>query len=139
MPLWRFLLFNGLGTCLWVVLSGGLGFLFSDQVELIASYTLRLGASLVIVIVGGLMAYIFWKYAQRRRSLRQLRFARIAPDELKRKIDAGEEITILDVRHPLQFMAQPQTIPGAIYLPLEQLGQASHPIPRDREVVLYCD
>jgi membrane protein DedA with SNARE-associated domain len=58
MPLWRFLLFNGLGTCFWVVLSAGLGYLFSDQVEQIASYTLRLGASLGIVIFGGLMSYI---------------------------------------------------------------------------------
>jgi len=139
MSLWRFLLFNGLGICFWVVLSVGLGYVFSDQVEQVASHTLRLGASLVIVIVGGLMAYIFWKYAQRRRSLRQLRFARIAPEELKRKIDAGEEITILDVRHPLQFKAEPHTIPGAIYLPLEQLSQVSRPFPSDREVVLYCN
>jgi membrane protein DedA with SNARE-associated domain len=139
MPLGRFLLFNGLGTCFWVVLSAGLGYLFSDQVEEIASYTLRLGASLGIVIVGGLVAYILWKYAQRRRFLRPLQFARIAPEELKRKLDAGEEIMILDVRHPLQFKAEPQTIPGAIYLPLEQFNQASRPFPSDREVVLYCN
>ena len=139
MPLWRFLLFNGLGTCFWVVLCGGLGYLFSDQVEQIAIYTLRLGASLIIVIVGGLMGYILWKYAQRRKFLRQLQFGRITPEELKQKLDAGEEIMILDVRHPLQFKAEPRTIPGAIYLPLEQLGQASRPFPRDREVVLYCN
>jgi len=139
MSLWRFLVFNGLGTCFWVVLCGGLGYLFSDQVEQVAIYTLRLGASLMIVIGGGLVAYILWKYAQRRRFLRQLQFARIAPEELKQKLDAGEEIMILDVRHPLQFKAEPQTIPGAIYLPLEQLGQASRTFPSDREVVLYCN
>jgi 3-mercaptopyruvate sulfurtransferase SseA len=139
MSLWRFLVCNGLGTCFWVVLFGGLGYLFSDQFEQVAIYTLRLGASLMIVIGGGLVAYILWKYAQRRRFLRQLQFARIAPEELKQKLDAGEEIMILDVRHPLQFKAEPQTIPGAIYLPLEQLGQASRTFPSDREVVLYCN
>jgi adenylyltransferase/sulfurtransferase len=71
--------------------------------------------------------------------LRQLQFARIAPEELKRKLDAGEEILILDVRHPLQFKADPQTLPGAVYLPLEQLSQASRVFPSDREVVLYCN
>jgi len=139
MPLWRFVLFDGLGTCFWAGLFAGLGYLFSDQIEQIAIYTLRLGTSLTLVVVGGLMAYILWKYAQRRRFLRRLQFARIAPEELKQKLDAGEEIMILDVRHPLQFKAEPQTIPGAIYLPLEQLGQASRPFPRDREVVLYCN
>ena len=139
MPFWRFLLFNGLGTCFWVALSGGLGYLFSDQVEQIATYTLRLGASLGVVIGGGLIAYFFWKFARRRRFLRPLRFARIAPEELKRKMDAGEELTILDVRHPLQFKAEPQTIPGAIYLPLERFNQASQPFPADRDVVLYCN
>jgi len=139
MSLWRFLVFDGLGTCFWAALCGGLGYLFSDQVEQIAVYTLRLGASLMIVIVGGLAAYISWKYAQRRRFLRRPQFARIAPEELKRKLDAGEEVMILDVRHPLQFTAEPQTIPGAIYLPLEQLGQSSGTFPSDRDVVLYCN
>jgi membrane protein DedA with SNARE-associated domain len=139
MPLGRFLLFNGLGTCIWVVLYAGLGYLFSDQVEQVAIYTRRLGASLMIILAGGLVAYILWKYAQRRRFLRQLQFARITPEELKRKLDAGEEIMILDVRHPLQFKAEPQTIPGAIYLPLEQLSQDSWSFPSDREVVLYCN
>jgi membrane protein DedA with SNARE-associated domain len=139
MSLWRFLLFNGLGTCFWVFLFAGLGYLFSDQVEQIALYTLRLGASLMIVIGGGLGAFILWKYIQRRRFLHQLRFARIAPEELKQKLDAGENLVILDVRHPLQFKAEPQTIPGAIHLPLEQLDQSSRTFPSDREVVLYCN
>jgi len=139
MPFWRFLLFDGLGTCFWVVLFAGLGYLFSDQVEQAALYISRLGGSLMIVIGGGLAAYILGKYVQRRRSLRQLGFARITPEELKQKLDAGEEITILDVRHPLQFKAEPQTLPGAIYLPLEQLSQASRIFPSDREVVLYCN
>ena len=138
MPLWRFLLFDGLGTCFWAGLFAGLGYLFSDQIEQIAIHTLKLGTSLMIVVVGGLTAYILWKYAQRRRFLRQARFARIAPEELKQKLDAGEEIMILDVRHPLQFKAEPHTIPGAIHLPLEELSQVSRIFPGDREIVLYC-
>ena len=138
MPLWRFLLFDGVGACLWVGLFEGLGYLFSDQIEHIAIYTLKLGTSLMIVVVGGLMAYILWKYAQRRRFLRQVQVERITPEELKRKLDAGEDIMILDVRHLLEFQAEPQTIPGAIYLPLEQLKEGSFKFPRDREAVLYC-
>ena len=71
--------------------------------------------------------------------MRHLRIARITPEELKSKLDAGEDLMILDVRHSVEFKAEPQTIPGALFLPLEQLGKGQPPIPSDREVILYCN
>jgi len=139
MGLLRFLLYDGLGACLWVGLFAGLGVLFSDQIEEVASYAMRLGTSLVGLVFGSLAAYIAWKYIQRRRFLRHLRIARITPNELKHKLDAGEAILVLDVRHPLEFAAEPHTIPDALYLPLEDLDKGQQKIPRDRDVVLYCN
>jgi hypothetical protein len=97
-----------------------------------------LGASLGILILGSLAAYILWKYGRRRIFLRQLLIARITPEELKERLDAGERIAIIDVRHPLETKAEPEVIPGAFYLPLESLEKNQGKIPRDREVVLYC-
>jgi len=71
--------------------------------------------------------------------LHHLRIARITPEELKHKLDAGEAVMVLDVRHPLEFAAEPQTIPGALYLPLEDLDKGHQKIPRDRDVALYCN
>jgi membrane protein DedA with SNARE-associated domain len=139
MSLLRFLLFDGLGACFWAGSFAGLGYLFSDQLEQVAAYALRLGTLLLVVLVGSLAAYIAWKYAQRRRFLRHLRIARITPEELKSKLDAGEEPLILDVRHTLEFKAEPQTIPGALFLPLEQLEKGHPSIPRHREIILYCN
>src|SRR3990172_9082274 len=56
MPLPRFMLFDGLGALLWAGIFIGLGFLFSNQIEQIANYALRLGTWLVAVIIGGLFA-----------------------------------------------------------------------------------
>jgi rhodanese-related sulfurtransferase len=64
--------------------------------------------------------------------------ARITPVELKRKLDEGEEIEIVDLRHALDFEAQPETIPRAIPIPMEDLDARQDEIPRDREIVLYC-
>jgi membrane protein DedA with SNARE-associated domain len=139
MHLLRFLLFDGLGTCFWAGLFAGLGYLFSDQLEQVADSALRLGTFLLLALVGSLAAYSIWKYAQRRRFLRHLRIARITPEELKSKLDAGEDPMILDVRHSLEFKADPQTIPGALFLPLEQLEKGYPPMPRDREVILFCN
>ena len=139
MDLLRFLFYDGLGSCLWVGLFAGLGNLFSDQIEEAAFYAMRLGTSLVGLVFASLAAYIVWKCVQRQRFLHRLRMARITPEELKHKLDAGEAVMVLDVRHPLEFAAEPQTIPGALYLPLEDLDKGHQKIPRDRDVVLYCN
>ena len=139
MGMFRFLLFDGLGACIWVAFFIGLGFLFSHQIEEIAEYALKLGSSLLGVLIGGLAAFVLWKYAQRRRVLRQLAIGRITPEELKHKLEDGENLIILDVRHPLEFEADPKTIPGAFHFPLDQMEKDVLPFPHDREIILYCN
>lgn len=138
MRLSRFLLFDSLGALLWAGAFAGLGYLFSQQLERVAASALRLGTSLVGILMGSLATYIIWKYVQRQRFLRQLRIARISPEELKRKLDAGEDVVIVDLRHSLDFQAEPRTIPGALRLPVEELEQRHHEIPSNRDIVLYC-
>jgi rhodanese-related sulfurtransferase len=75
---------------------------------------------------------------RRQRFIRNLRIARITPVELKRKLDAGEALMIVDLRHSLDFGADPMMVPGAIHLSPEALEQRSQEIPRDRDVILYC-
>jgi membrane protein DedA with SNARE-associated domain len=133
----RFFIYDGLGACLYAGLYLGLGYLFSGQIEEVTIYAGRLGISLVGLLLGGLAAYIVWKYIRRQRFLHRLRIARITPEELKQKLDFGEVVMVLDVRHPLEFAAEPQTIPGAFYVPLEDLDKEGSKIPRDRDVVLY--
>jgi rhodanese-related sulfurtransferase len=94
---------------------------------------------LILILIGGLTAFILWKYAQRRHFLGQLHLSRMSPEELKNKLDAGEDLMILDMRHPLEFQAEPLTIPGAFHLPLEGLDKDFRKIPQDREVILYCN
>ncbi len=134
----RFAFFNGLGALLWASTFVGLGYVFSNQLEQVAEHAVSLGAGLVVILVGSLAAYIVWKYIHRQRFLRTLRVARITPAELKRKLDAGEGLVIVDLRHSLDFQAEPRTLPGAIHLNVGDLEQYHQEIPRDRDVVLYC-
>ncbi len=138
MPVLRFLLFTGLGGLLWAGVFVGLGWVASDQIERVAAYALRLGTWSVALVAGGLGAYVAWKYLARQRFLRRLRIARITPEDLKVRLDAGEEIVVVDLRHPLDFEAEPAIIPGALHLSTEELDARHHEIPRDREIVLYC-
>jgi membrane protein DedA with SNARE-associated domain len=134
----RFLLYDGAGTLLYTGVFMGLGAAFSIRLEAIAEPALRLGEWLGAALLGVLAAYVLWKYAQRRRFLGTLRVARIEAAELKSRIDAGEEILVVDLRHPLDFEAEPHLIPGALRLSPEEIETRHAEIPRDRDVVLYC-
>jgi membrane protein DedA with SNARE-associated domain len=138
MPLRRFMIFDSLGGFFWVATFTGLGFIFSDQLEDIAAHSLRWGGWLVVVLAGSLAAYILWKYIQRRRFLRRLRIARISPKELMDKLTAGDEVSIVDLRQPIDVVAFPQMIPGALRMALEEIEDRHGEIPRDRDVILYC-
>lgn len=138
MRLSRFLFFDVLGSLLWAGSFLLLGYAFSDQFERVAQRALDLGSWLLVLLVGGLAAYIGWKYIQRQRFLHSLRVARISPDELKQKIDGGEEVLIVDLRHSVDFEAEPAVIPGAVHLDMEDLDAAHDAIPRDRDIILYC-
>ena len=70
-------------------------------------------------------------------ALRSLRVNRISPEELKQRIDAGEEVTIVDLRHSMDFEADPTTIPGALFLPSEEFEHRHREIPTDRELILF--
>jgi rhodanese-related sulfurtransferase len=136
---WRFLLFDSVGTALWVATFEAIGFVFASRLAIIGAYVIGAGKLLFgVVLIGSLTAYIVNKNVRRRRFLDGLRMARITPEELNQKIESGEQVTILDLRHPLDFLPQPYTIPGAIRMPMEQLQERHAEIPRDREIVVYC-
>ena len=135
MPVRRFLIFDSLGGFLWVVTVTTLGLILGDQLERIA---LRWGGWLVAILAGSFAAYVLWKFIQRRRFLRRLRIARITPNELMDKLTAKENISIVDLRQPMDIEAFPQMIPGALRIAMEEIEERHGEIPRDRDVVLYC-
>lgn len=134
----RFLMYDGAGALAYIGSFVALGYIFSRQLEDIAHIALGLGVGLLVLLVVGVVFYVIWKYAQRQRFLRSLRVNRITAEELKRKIDAGEEVAIIDLRHSMDFEADPNTIPGATYLPSEEFDQRYGEIPSDRELILFC-
>jgi membrane protein DedA with SNARE-associated domain len=138
MPGLRFVVFTALGGLIWVGVFVGLGNLFSGQLEWVADAVSRMGTGLGVLLAAALGGYIFWKYVARQRFLRRIRIARITPEDLKTRLDAGEDLMLVDVRHRVDFEAEPSIIPGALHLTTEELEARHLEIPRDREIVLYC-
>ena len=134
----RFLLFDAVGSTLWAGAFLALGYVFAGQIERVASNLASLGGWLLVLAVGALAVYIGYKYVARQRFLHELRIARITAEELKEKLDAGEQITIVDLRHSLDFEAEPEVIPGALHMEAKELEEKNDRLPRGGEVVLYC-
>lgn len=63
---------------------------------------------------------------------------RITVEDLKKRMDAGEDFTIVDVRNPTAWAESDTAIPEAIRVPLEELEQNLSRIPKNRPVVAYC-
>ncbi|HWK30729.1 MAG TPA: molybdopterin-synthase adenylyltransferase MoeB [Terriglobales bacterium] len=59
----------------------------------------------------------------------------IEPQELKRRLDAGEKISVLDVREPHEY--QIANIGGRL-IPLRQLPEKLGELDRDAEIVVHC-
>ena len=137
MGLPRFLLFSGAGILIWVSAYTLLGYLFSDELERTLAYAMGMGRTLSMLVIGGLTIYTVRKYILRRRFLRELSISRIAPEELKEKLDSGEDIMIIDVRQELDFEAEPYIIPGAVRIPFEE-AESNPLVSGEHEIVVYC-
>ena len=134
----EFLLFDWLGALLWASAFAGLGLAFSKQLDRVAIDVAHLGSWLLVAVVAGISGYVGYKFYQRRSFLKEVAGARIAPEELKGKLDAGEPVTIIDLRHPLDLLPDPRTLPGALRISPEELEQRHREITRDGEIVLFC-
>jgi rhodanese-related sulfurtransferase len=63
---------------------------------------------------------------------------RITVDELRRRMDAGEDFTILDDRNPQAWSQSDTMIPESIRVPSDELERNLARIPKTRSVVAYC-
>ena len=60
----------------------------------------------------------------------------ISPEELKRRMDRGESLTILDVREPHEY--QICRLAGSILIPLGQLQGRMKELDREKEIIVHC-
>jgi membrane protein DedA with SNARE-associated domain len=134
----RFALYDLAGVLLWAGTWLAVGYFFSDAIVLITARAAALGRMLGFVVVASLAGYILVKYLRRHLFLRRLRMARISPEVLKQRLDAGEDVTIIDLRTPLEVTATPYAIPGSRWLPADAIDEHEAEFLRLRDLVLYC-
>jgi len=138
MPLTHFVGFSALAGLFWSGAYLALGWIFSSQLEIVAAYIEELGSWAFALLVVGIGGYVGWKYVSKRRFLKKINIARITPEELKTRLDGGEDMIVVDVRDRVDFESEPAIIPGALHLTVDELDARHREIPRERDIVLYC-
>jgi membrane protein DedA with SNARE-associated domain/rhodanese-related sulfurtransferase len=134
----RFVAYSTLSAMLWVgaALLGGV--LLRPQIEQLLPHVAALGGAAIAAILALVLCYIAYKWWQRWRFYKALNVARISVDELYRYMKAGTAPVVLDVRSATAQGLELRRIPGALHVPVAQVGEHMSQLPRDRDIILYC-
>lgn len=70
--------------------------------------------------------------------MQSIQVTRITVDEVKERMDRGEQFAFVDSRNPKAWAEAESKLPNAIRVPAEELEQHLDEIPKDRAVITYC-
>jgi rhodanese-related sulfurtransferase len=60
----------------------------------------------------------------------------ITPMEVQNRLEAGEDLLLLDVRSPAEYQAE--HLANSTLIPLGALRSRLNEVPRDKEIVAFC-
>jgi len=136
-PLWRFVPADAIGAALWSGVAIALGYIFRNAIDDVLTVLQELGKIGLVLIVLAFIAYVFWKWLQRKRFIRQLIMDRISVDEVRRLMDEGRMGMVIDVRSPMSQQVTGR-IPGAVTVDPQNLKYDLIAVEPQSEVVVYC-
>jgi rhodanese-related sulfurtransferase len=140
-PLTGFLVLDAAGSLLWAGFYVGLGYLFSNQIQVPIRWAKELGSVFTVAIVLPVSLYAGWRGLTLLRMIRRLRLRHISAPMLARKLKTNSRIAVLDL---LNFEEETDSqvmdaIPGAFCVNPSELRRSPHiTVPDDVEMVLYC-
>lgn len=83
----------------------------------------------------GLAAFIWY---QRQKARQEVAKFSVSPVDLHAMLGQQNCVLILDVRHPLDLLADPHIIPGSVRIAPKDVMANPALVPFDRDVVFYC-
>jgi len=133
-----FFLFDAIGAFAWLGVLLAAGRFFGDLLRRNSNLMDWVGRFSGILLALCVLGFLVGRLIRRRIVIKKLVAARLEPEELKRQLDDGEQVFIVDLRHPLELEPDPFTLPGALHFAPDDLAARLHEIPRDRDIVLFC-
>ncbi|MDQ7958846.1 MAG: VTT domain-containing protein [Rhodocyclaceae bacterium] len=135
----RFLAYETAGALVWTLGYLLLGAVFHAAIRDVLAVLANIG--LAATAVGGalLLAFLVWRYRQRRLARRADDITTISVDALRSALAQGRAPTVVDVRGEQVRALDPRAIPGAVGFALAELPHGLGALADGRELVLFCD
>jgi len=96
---------------------------------------MNLALTVIAIVIWGLLGFIWIRRIKARREFARLS---ITPDALHELLEGHHDILILDVRQPLDLLADSEIIEGARRVSPQDAMDNPDLIPTDKELVVYC-
>lgn len=136
---WRtFLLYDAIGALLWSSVAVALGVVFASHIVSVLDAFDTLGRGVLWLVVLVFVLYLLNRWLNRYRLLRSLRMARIGAATLESWMKDEVTPVVIDVRSAARRAIDPFTIPGALAIEPDEIGEKLRDIPRDRRIVVFC-
>jgi rhodanese-related sulfurtransferase len=91
--------------------------------------------SIVTLVIFAILATAGIK---RRKAKEEIAKFSITPADLRSLLEKPEPVLVVDVRLPLDLLADPHIIPGSVRLAPKEVMANPALVPFDRDVVFYC-
>lgn len=92
---------------------------------------------IIVICVGLCVLIVGWIMLGRLRAQRKIEANSIEPAALYILLNANR-ILLYDVRQPLDFLAYPEIIPGAVRIAPRDIAEQTASFSRDQNSVIYC-
>ena len=134
-----FLLLDTLGALLWAGLFVGLGYYFHTEVEQVVNFATEFGLAAGIAVGLVVLGFFAYKIITRQRFVHSLRMRKLTPKDVYERMEKGDDMYIIDLRHDYDVKALPYLLPNALRVPMETIEQHAEHIPKDRDILLCCN
>lgn len=135
-----FLALDAVGSLLWSCCYVGVGYVFSNELDIAIRWAQHFGSALAIAIGVPVGLYAGWRALVLVRMIRKLRLRRISPPMLARKLKSSSRVAVLDL---LNFEGDTdnkglEAVPGAFSVDPSRLRKSPHlTVPEDVKIILY--
>jgi membrane protein DedA with SNARE-associated domain/rhodanese-related sulfurtransferase len=133
-----FYTFSTMGGLLWSATGVAIGVFFHTSVDQVLDILSTMGTTALIVLGVLLLAFVLFKYIERKRFRQSVEIERITIDDLKQLLEQGNEPVMVDARSATAQLMEP-AIPGALlFNGGETMPHLVAGLDKKRHIIVYC-
>jgi len=141
-PVWKFMAYDAAGIVIWALVPLIGGAYLQKSFESLEEQAYSMVPYLPYICGILILAVLVWRYVNRARYMATLQSnlrSAINVDELKKMIDDGKELAVIDVRDEISAKATPIILPKTRWISYSTLAARTAELSLEKPIVVYCD